>query len=116
MEYRELLDNLDDRSLAMACSGTGKQSANSVYRLAAAANHSTDVAPSKLKFEDSCSPIWNFRQNHVVGKFYQLANDELEKFSHAPQRLPTNPPLHNSCAAAPEHKGRRTLRSLEPMR
>jgi hypothetical protein len=82
MEYRSLLDNLDDCSLTMACCRTGKQSANGLYCLTAAANHSTHVAPSKLKFEDGCSAIWNFRQDHVVRKFYQLANDELEKLSH----------------------------------
>jgi hypothetical protein len=112
MEYRKLLDNLDDRSLAMARSGTGKQSANSVYRLAAAANDSTDVAPSKFKFEDGCSAIWNFRQNHVVRKFYELANDELEKFSHAPKDYPR---IHvcTTTAQRTEHKGRRTLRTAQ---
>jgi hypothetical protein len=61
-----------------------------VNGLAAAANHSADVSPSKLKLKDGCSSGWNFRQHHVVRKFDQLADDELEKLSHAGKRLTTN--------------------------
>jgi hypothetical protein len=74
---------LEDRPLAVAGGGTREQSANSLNGLAAAANDAADVASSKLQLKDSCSAVWNFRQHHVVRKFDQLADDELEKLSHA---------------------------------
>jgi hypothetical protein len=80
----------------MARGRTGEQGANSLNGLAAAANHAADVSPSKLQLKDGSSAAWNFRQHHVVRKFDQLANDELEKLSHAPESLPTNPPSHNN--------------------
>ena len=83
----------------MARRRTGEQGANSLNGLAAAANHATDVPPSKLQLKDSCSAVWNFRQYHVVGKFDQLSNDKLEKLSHAPERLTANPTWHNSYGA-----------------
>jgi hypothetical protein len=67
--------------------------------LAAPANNATDVSSSKLQLKDRGSAAWNFRQDHVVRKFDQLANDELEELSHAPERLATNPPSHNSHGA-----------------
>src|SRR5436309_15546586 len=50
--------------------------------LPAAPDHASDIALSKLKFENGCSAARNFREHHVVGIFDQLPNDELEKFSH----------------------------------
>jgi hypothetical protein len=88
----------------MARSRTGEQRANSLNSLAASPNNATDVSSSKLDLKDRGSAAWNFRQNHVVRKFDQLANDELEKLSHAPERLTTNPPLHNSYGVTGEHK------------
>jgi hypothetical protein len=52
-----------------------------------------------LHLKNRGSPAWNFRQDHVVRKFDQLANDELEELSHAPERLITNAPSHNSHGA-----------------
>ena len=86
----DLLDDLKDRPLAMARSRTGQQSANSLNGLATTANHSTNVPSPKLQLKDCCSAVWNFRQHHVVRKFNDLANDKLEKLSHAPERLTTN--------------------------
>ena len=88
----------------MARGGTGQQRANSLNGLAAPANNATDVSLSKLHLKNRGSAAWNFRQDHVVRKFDQLANDELEELSHAPQRLTTNPPSHNSHGATGEHK------------
>jgi hypothetical protein len=99
-----LLDDLEDRPLAMARSRTGEQRANSLNSLAASANNATDVSLSKLQLKDRGSAAWNFRQNHVVRKFDQLANDELEELSHAPERLTTNPTSHNSYGATGEHE------------
>ena len=78
-----LFDDLEDRPLAVARGGTREQSANSLNGLAAAAYDAANVASSKLQLKDGCSAVWNFRQHHVVRKFNQLADDELEKLSHA---------------------------------
>ena len=83
----------------MARGRTGEQRTNSLNGLAAPANNATDVSSSKLQLKDRGSAAWNFCQDHVVGKFDQLANDELEELSHAPERLITNAPSHNSHGA-----------------
>src|SRR5437762_10514746 len=88
----------------MARGGTGKQCANSLNGLAAATNHPADISPSKLQLKDGRSPARNFREDHVVRKFDQLPNNEFEKLSHAPERLTTNPPSHNSDGVTGEHK------------
>ena len=67
----------------MARGGTDEQRANRVNGLAVAANHAADIALPKLQLEDGCSADRNFREHHIVGKFDQLPNNELEKFSHA---------------------------------
>ena len=88
----------------MARSRTGEHRANSLNGLAASPNNATDVSSSKLQLKDRCSAAWNLRQDHVVGKFDQLANDELEELSHAPERLTTNPRWHNSYGATDEQE------------
>ena len=90
--YNKLLDDLEDRSLAMARGGTGEQCANSLNGLAAATNDAADVSSSKLQLKDCGSAAWNFCQHHVIRKFDQLADNELEKLSHALERLTTNEP------------------------
>jgi hypothetical protein len=50
--------------------------------LAVAANDAADVALTQLHFEDRHLAARNFRQHHVVGKFDELSNNELEKFLH----------------------------------
>src|SRR4029077_9235984 len=50
--------------------------------LAVAANDAADVALTQLHFEDRHFAARNFRQHHVVRKFHELSNDELEEFLH----------------------------------
>jgi hypothetical protein len=88
----------------MARGGTGEQCANSLNGLAAATNDAADISSSKLQLKDGCSAVWNFREDHVVRKFDQLPNDELEKLSHARERLTTNPSSHNSHGATGDHE------------
>src|SRR5215470_2750383 len=107
----DLLDDLEDRPLAVTRGGTREQSANSVNGLAAATDHATDVASSKLQFKDSRSAAWNFCQHHIVRKFNQLADDELEELSHALERLNMNPRSHNSAGSAEESEQMRNLLS-----
>jgi hypothetical protein len=106
LKIAKLLDDLENRPLAVARCRTGEQRANSLNGLAAATNDSADVSSSKLQLKDGCSAGWNFREDHVVRKFDQLPNDELEELSHAPARLTMNPPSHNSYGARSEHKCR----------
>jgi hypothetical protein len=61
----------------MARGGAGEQRPNSMNGLPTAANHATDIALAKLKFESGCSAARNFREHHVIGIFDQLPNDEL---------------------------------------
>ena len=83
----------------MACSRTGEQRADSMNGLAASANDATDIPSPELQLKDRRPAAGNFRQHHVVRKFDQLANDELEELSHAAERLTTNPRSHNSDGA-----------------
>ena len=50
--------------------------------LAIAADNAADVALTQLHFEDRHFAAWNFGQHHVVWKFDQLADDELEELLH----------------------------------
>src|SRR4029077_20422384 len=50
--------------------------------LAVAANDAADVALTQLHFKDRHFAAWNFCQHHVVRKFHELSNDELEEFLH----------------------------------
>src|SRR5215471_1930717 len=74
--------NLEHRALAVTRCRTGQQGADSVDRLTRPSNHTAHVSASKLQLKSDCSAVRNFREHHVVRKFDQLANDELEKFSH----------------------------------
>ena len=80
---RNLLDNFEDGPLAVARGGTGQQRTNSLNGLSASPNHTADIASPKLDFKDGRSAAWNFRQHHIVRKFNQLPDDELDKLSHA---------------------------------
>jgi hypothetical protein len=95
---RNLFDDLEDRPLTVTRGGTREQRANGVNGLTAATNDTADVSSPKLQLKDGCSAAWNLREDHVIGKFNQLSNDELEKLSHAAERLITNPRSHNSYA------------------
>src|SRR5437763_7738654 len=74
--------NLEHRTLAVTCCRTGQQGANSVNGLPRPANHTAHISASKLQLKGDHSAVGNFREHHVIRKFDQLANDELEKFSH----------------------------------
>src|SRR6516164_5908525 len=74
--------NLEQRALAVTRCRTGQQGADSVNRLTRPANHTAHVSASKLQLKSDRSAVRNFREHHVVRKFDQLANNELEKFSH----------------------------------
>ena len=99
-----LLDDLEDRPLTVTRGGTREQRANGVNGLTAATDDATDISSSKLQLKDGCSAAWNFRKDHVVRKFNQLSNDELEKFPHAPDSVTTNRLSHNSCGVTGEHE------------
>src|SRR5712692_6115632 len=79
--YR-LFDDLEGGALAVTRRRAVQHSANGMNGLAVATDDAADVALAKLDFEDRHPPAQDFRQHHVVGKFDQLANDELEKFFH----------------------------------
>src|SRR4029077_6871723 len=79
----QLLYDFEDGALAVARRRTGEQRANCMNGLAASANHTANILASKLQFKDSRSAARNFRQCHIVRKFNQLPNDELEKLPHA---------------------------------
>src|ERR1044071_6568055 len=64
--------------------------------LARPPNHAAHIAAAKLQPEGDRSAVRNFRKHHVVRKFDQLANDELQKFSHPAKKLTMNPSSHNS--------------------
>jgi len=77
-----LFHNLEHCALAMACCRTGQQSADSVNGLTRPANHTAHISASELQSKGDHSAIGNLREYHVIRKFDQFANDELEKFSH----------------------------------
>src|SRR5215831_4420928 len=54
-------------------------------RLTGSTNHPAYISASKLHFKNDRSAIGNFREHHVIRKLDQLANDELQKFSHLPK-------------------------------
>ena len=66
----------------MARGRTREQRADRMYGLAASANHTANIPVPELQFKDSRSAVGNFRQHHVVRKFDQLPNHELQKFPH----------------------------------
>src|SRR5712671_4920633 len=80
--YTDLFHNFEHGTLAVTRSRTGQQRANSVNGLAGPTNHTANISASKLQFKGDHSAAGNFREHHVIRKFDELANDELEKFSH----------------------------------
>jgi hypothetical protein len=68
--------------------------------LTGSADHPAYISASKLQFEDDCSAAGNFREHHVIRKFDQLSNDELEKFSHASETNHEYTRIHTNLAAA----------------
>src|SRR5437868_11614978 len=62
--------------------GAVQHGADRVNRLAVATDDAADVGLAQLHFEDRHLAVRNFRQHHVVRKFHELPNDELEEFLH----------------------------------
>ena len=77
-----LLYDFESRALAVARSRAVQHRADRVNGLAVASNNAADVALAQLHFEDRHFSARNFREHHVVRKFHELPNDELEKFFH----------------------------------
>src|SRR5947209_4434581 len=77
-----LFDDLERCALAVTRCGAVQHGADRVNRLPVSTNNSADVALTQLHFEDRHFAARNFRQNHVVRKFHELSNDELEEFLH----------------------------------
>jgi len=86
-----LLDDLESGALAMTRSGTVQHRANRMNGLAVTADDAADVRLTKLHFEDRHLAARNFREHHVVRKFDELTDDELEKFLHRLQISRGNP-------------------------
>jgi hypothetical protein len=82
-----LFDDFDGGALAMARRGARQQRPNRMNRLPVAPNDSADIALTQLNFKDCRFAARNFREHHLVGKFNQLANNELEKFFHEDQTI-----------------------------
>lgn len=78
--------------------GAVQKRANRVNGLAVAADDAADVALAQLHFKNRHLSVRKFREDHIVGKLNQLADDELEKFFHGGQKLSTNPPSHKATA------------------
>src|SRR5436309_15789722 len=76
------LHNLEHRALAVTRCRTRQQGANSMNGLTRPANRTAHISASNLQFEGDHSAVADFREHHVIRKFDQLANHELEKFSH----------------------------------
>src|ERR1043166_1129442 len=84
-----LFDDFERGALTVPRCGTVQHRADGMNRLTIATNNSTNIALTKLDFKDRHFATRNFREHHVVRKFDQLANDELEKFFHGGRK--TNP-------------------------
>jgi hypothetical protein len=97
----------------MARRGAGKQRPNRMNRLPVAPNDSADIALTQLHFKDCRFAAWNFREHHLVGKFNQLANNELEKFFHDDLEDIPNTKFVTSrvVATVPRLRDRRVFRS-----
>jgi hypothetical protein len=78
----ELLDDLERRPLAVARSGTGKQRADRLNGLAVSTDDPADIALPHLQFENGHLSARDLREHDLVGKLYELTNDELEKLFH----------------------------------
>ena len=80
----ELFDDFERRALAVTRCGAIQQRANRVNGLTVSPDNAANISLPKLDFENCCLTR-NFGQHHVVRKFDELPNDELEKFFHANQ-------------------------------
>src|SRR5438128_2151864 len=79
----------------MSRRGAGKQRPNRMNRLPIAPNDSADIALPQLHLKDCRFAARNLREHHLVGKFNQLANNELQKLLHEGLRLSSDHTLSN---------------------
>jgi hypothetical protein len=86
--YRSF-DDLEGGALPVTGGRTTEQCSNGVNRLPISPDHASDIALTQLHFEDGCSSTRDFRQHHVVWKFNELPDHELEKLFHG-EKLTTN--------------------------
>jgi hypothetical protein len=77
-----LFDDFERGPLTVTRRGAVQYGANRMNGLPVATNDAANVALTQLHFEDCHLAARNFRQHHVVGKFDELSNNELEKFLH----------------------------------
>jgi hypothetical protein len=81
MPYKLFYD-LQERALPVTRGRTGQQGANRLNGLTGPADHAAHVSAAKLQSENNRSAVGNFREHHVIRKFDQLANNELQELSH----------------------------------
>src|ERR1700736_5014345 len=79
---KKLLDDFERGALAVTRRGTVQHGADRVNGLAVATDDAADVALAELHFKNRHLAARDFRQHHVVRKFHELPNDELEEFLH----------------------------------
>ena len=79
---RKLLHYFERCPLPVARGGTGQERANRLNGLAIAADDPANVALPQLQFENDQLSVRNFGKHHLVRKFDQLTNNELEKLFH----------------------------------
>ena len=84
----ELLDDLERRPLAVARGGTGKQRANRLNCLAVAADDPANIALPHLQSKNGHLSTRDLGEHYLVGKLYELTNDELEKLFHGNENEP----------------------------
>ena len=76
------LQDLQNDLLAMARGRSIEQIANCLNGVTLLANHKADVALLELDLEDHLPWRLDFRQNHLIGKFDETADNEFDEFFH----------------------------------
>ena len=88
---RELLNDLERGALPVTRRRTGQQRADRLNGLAVAADDSTHIRLTQLHSEDRCLSRRNLGEHHLIRKFDELTDDELEKLFHDSQAIQTSP-------------------------
>jgi hypothetical protein len=78
----DLLHNFQRGALIVASGGAGEQRPNRLNGLTIATDDAADITLPQLEAKNGCSARRNFRNDCLVWKFRELANNELEKFTH----------------------------------
>jgi hypothetical protein len=76
------LHNFERGALIVAGGGTGEKRPDRLNGLTIAADDAADVTLPQLQAENGCSARRNFRDDCFVREFRELADNELEKFTH----------------------------------